>query len=335
MVNNSFEDAFGSSDLAPSDNTGYLTSSYPNVAEGNKSAGIELSINTIGYSNIVLKFNIKCAANAANKYIVQYAIDGVSFIDFQSIYVAPNHSAVFLIDNVMDFSAVSGINNNPNVKFRIVSSFGDNENNYVAVNDFTNGYNSTGSVTFDMVSVTALGVLPFTLSSFVGAYTNKMALLKWTTENEININKYVVERSIDAKNFTEIGSVAASARIEYYFTDANIKAPANFYRLKIVGTNESKYSAVVKILSDAFGETLNLYPSPAVNFINAEFVSESKTMATMQMLAVTGEVVMQKVALVQQGYNNLGFNINSLNKGIYVIKITVGSNTLCSSFFKQ
>ena len=199
-----------------------------------------------------------------------------------------------------------------------------------AMSDYSNGSVSgtiatgSGFTNFSPFGITSdLSVLPVTLSSFTGSYTNKTSLLKWTVGNEINIRKYAVERSEDGRTFNETGFVNATGNTEYSYTDASAKTAVNFYRLRIVGTNDIKYSAVVKILSDAFILKLNVFPSPAVNTINAEFASDNKAMANVQMTDVSGRIVLQKNTLVQKGYNNLNFDISTLNKGMYIFKITI------------
>ena len=91
FVTNSFENATGSSDPVPSDNTSYSTSNYPNSTENDKTAGIEIAINTTGYVGIVFKFDLSCFQNAANEYVVQYSIDGNTFIDLETIIIAPDN----------------------------------------------------------------------------------------------------------------------------------------------------------------------------------------------------------------------------------------------------
>ena len=197
----------------------------------------------------------------------------------------------------------------------------------------TNATNWTGNDATRQ-NYTGLIVLPVSISSFTGSYTNNTSLLKWSVGNEININKYAVEHSIDGKTFSEIGFVNATGSNDYSYIDVNTKATINFYRLRIVGVNETKYSAVVKILSDAFGSKLNVYPSPAVNTVNAEFTSQQKTTANVQLIDAGGKIVLQKNTQIQQGYNNLNFDINTLNKGTYILKMTIGTNAMSAVFNK-
>lgn len=199
------------------------------------------------------------------------------------------------------------------------------------------GSTNTANWRIDDLKITytsTLGVVPVTISSFTGSYTNKASLLRWTTENEINISKYTVERSTDGRTFNEIGFVNANGSHEYTFTDATAKTLINFYRLKITGPGELKYTGVVKVLSDVFAGKVNLYPSPAVNSVNAEFISQNIDVAALQMTDATGRTVMQKLIPVQQGYNNLSMDVNTLNKGIYILKITIADKITSTVFNK-
>lgn len=199
------------------------------------------------------------------------------------------------------------------------------------------GSTNTANWRIDDLKITytsTLGVLPVTVSSFTGSYTNKTSFLKWNVGDEININKYVVERSTDGRTFTEIGFVNSTGSHDYSYTDASAKTAVSFYRLRIVGLNELKYSAVVKVLSDAFGSKVNIYPSPAVNYVNAEFTSVINENAKVQMTDASGRIVMQKNIPVHPGYNNLSFDVNTFNKGIYILKITVAGKITSTVFNK-
>ena len=176
-------------------------------------------------------------------------------------------------------------------------------------------------------------VVPVTLSTFTGSYTNKTSVLNWAVGAESNINGYAVERSNDGRNFSQIGYVNATGAAQYSFTDNTFKSNINFYRLKIEG-NQIKYSSVVKILSDAFRGKLNVYPSPAVNNLNAEFVSDDNQIANIKMADITGKTLLQKTITVQKGYNNLNLDVSVLNKGIYILKILIGNKIITTPFNK-
>ena len=257
-----------------------------------------------------------------------YSIDGAAFTLIGSPVITIGNGVIPSVD-VSSISALQNLPASSSVTFRYYASGQTTTGGW--------GYNSPSAAIADNgldVAGALNNVLPVSISTFTGSYTNKTSLLKWNVSNEININKYAVEHSIDGKTFNEIGFVNATASNEYTYTDATAKTVINFYRLRIVGVNETKFSAVVKILSDAFGSTLNVYPSPAVNTVNAEFTSQQKTTAYIQFTDAGGRTVLQKNMQVQQGYNNLSFDINNFNKGMYILKITMGKNVVSSSFNK-
>jgi len=257
-----------------------------------------------------------------------YSIDGAAFTLIGSPVITIGNGIIPSID----LSGISALQNLPATSFVTFRYYATGQTGTGGW-----GYNSPSAAAADNgldVSGALVNVLPVSISSFTGSYTNKTSLLKWSTGAEVNINKYAVERSTHGRTFNEIGFVNATGSTEYSYTDATAKAAVNFYRLKIVGANEIKYSAVVKILADAFGGKLNVYPSPAVSYVNAEFTSEIKSAANVQMTDVSGRILLQKSMLVQQGYNNLSFDVNTFNKGNYVLKISVGSRTISSSFSK-
>ncbi len=334
LVNNQYDFGKGSSDPERIDNTCYSTNNYPNATANDKSAGIEIGVNTTGLSNIVLKFNLKCFHAAANEYVVQYSIDGTTFFDITTINITPADTAKFLNNNVVDASSIIGLNNNPNAKFRIVSSFAGNGNTYVAVNDSIDVYNPTGKVNFDMISVTALSTLSNNVFSFTAVSKNNKNVLAWAISNEINLQKYVIERSDDARIFTEIGVVNATQNNKYSFTDGSAKNAINFYRLKLISLNGVKYSNVVKVVSELHNRTINIYPSPAQNFINAEFTSSKKVLATMQITDGKGAIFLQKNAQLKQGLNNMNFDVRILNKGTYFLRILMGDDIFSGTFNK-
>jgi hypothetical protein len=111
-------------------------------------------------------------------------------------------------------------------------------------NNNTNPVNYTA--TFTISSIT-----PVTLQSFTAAHYNNAALLKWTDDNEINNKGFEIERSVDGKNFSDIGwqdSKDASTNIYNYTDNSLLNVSEVFYRLKMIDNDGSfKYSIVIPV----------------------------------------------------------------------------------------
>ena len=86
---------------------------------------------------------------------------------------------------------------------------------------------------------------PFSIEllSFSGYNDNVSNRLFWTTEMELNGDKFKVERSTENGNFEEIGEVKAignsNKHENYAFNDTKFKANRNFYRLKMLDKDGS------------------------------------------------------------------------------------------------
>lgn len=135
-------------------NYGWNISNFPAQGTGNKTAGIQINVSTVGLSNILLQFDQRHSNTAANTVIVQYTSDISAstpvWVDYAT-FVAPAGDAWFN-KRTVDFSAVSALNNNPNVAFRIVAAFAGTGNTYAA-STATSNYSTTGTWRFDMVTV--------------------------------------------------------------------------------------------------------------------------------------------------------------------------------------
>jgi hypothetical protein len=168
-----------------------------------------------------------------------------------------------------------------------------------------------------------------------GKLTNK---LLWTTTQEINTKEFTVERSTDGIEFSPIGNVAANgntnSRIDYSFTDAFILQGYNYYRLKIVNTDNSvKYSSTLIVKNDP-AKGIVIYPNPSFEKINIWFVAEKMSRAVITIHDVNGKLLWQKNIQVNKGANNLPADISELGKGNYVLKIKTETQTLVEKISK-
>ncbi len=148
---------------------------------------------------------------------------------------------------------------------------------------YDNGYyaefsvNSFSEFWLNNGGIGGLDPLPVNLTIFEAIKQAKKVLLQWTTENELNADRYLVERSADGIRYSAIGSVMAfnnNQNNSYSLLDLQPLTGLNFYRLKMFDKNGSfRYSPVRKINFDNAGDDITLYPNPVVNA--AIFVASS------------------------------------------------------------
>src|SRR5262249_15843289 len=61
---------------ASADDSGWNTKSYPSEVTGNKTAGLQFNVSTLGYSNIVVRWDQRVSSSASKYYRFQYSTDG-------------------------------------------------------------------------------------------------------------------------------------------------------------------------------------------------------------------------------------------------------------------
>jgi hypothetical protein len=128
-------------------------------------------------------------------------------------------------------------------------------------------------------------LLPLKLISFTAQLdNNNQANLKWTTVSEVNVSHFVIEKSTDGINFSDAGTVMATAnagdKTNYAFSDnlLNIQSGIVYYRLRSVDIDgKSQYSEIRIIRIGKLSEkaiTIVAYPNPVTNELRVTIPSD-------------------------------------------------------------
>lgn len=155
------------------------------------------------------------------------------------------------------------------------------------------------------------------------------AKIEWTTASETNNNNFVVEKSTDGKNFTQIktvkGAGSSQTKREYQVVDEDLYVGINYYRLKQIDLNGNfKYSEVSSLNYDSKDPSFsNLVPNPASNEVNFNLYSPSKSIAKIQLLDISGRVVTERQVELDEGNQVLNTQLNDMAPGIYYLKVSI------------
>lgn len=158
----------------------------------------------------------------------------------------------------------------PNVTFRFVLSVAP-------------GYSGTGYAVdgFMIDDFEILGpsnvILPVSLISFNAFKQNNDVKLNWSSENESNLSRFEIQRSMDGVNFITVGTVPAhnrSGRNTYTFTDlvSQLNPPPVghlYYRLRSIDLDgKSKLSTIARISLTDPNSTISIGPNPITSYLN-------------------------------------------------------------------
>jgi Secretion system C-terminal sorting domain len=187
----------------------------------------------------------------------------------------------------------------------------------------------SGDITADNTSTSSIEVTtivaPVTLTDFNARLINCEPLLYWTTETEINSDRFEIERrNLNNSDWSSIGVVTANGntttKSEYNYTDRNSTASSEkvLYRLKMIDQDgKFKYSEVLYVLNNCNTTKVEVYPNPVqngrlyVSLIGASGYSEAT------LLSLSGQVIVK--ARIYNGTSYL--NVSTVADGIYVLNI--------------
>src|ERR1044071_7920028 len=81
-ITNTFSTGSTTDPAGPGDDSAISTTHYPPQGASNKTAGVQFNLSTVGYSNIVIRWDQRTTATASKYFRLQYSADGASFTDY-------------------------------------------------------------------------------------------------------------------------------------------------------------------------------------------------------------------------------------------------------------
>ncbi|MBX2930951.1 MAG: endonuclease [Chitinophagaceae bacterium] len=180
-----------------------------------------------------------------------------------------------------------------------------------------------------------LAALPINIVYFSGKLIDGKIHLTWETENEINFNRFEVERSFNGRDFYQIGYIKASEAKQYNFTDnANtIRGKRVYYRLKQIDNDGTYTYSEVFSVHIPLNIKYNIFPNPATNFIVIEAGSNDRNIPLrIQITDLVGRVLIQNK--YTNSNNQILIPIQQLPQGTYIVKITANNESFIHKVIK-
>jgi hypothetical protein len=190
------------------------------------------------------------------------------------------------------------------------------------------------------------GVLPLDLIGFTAQiYEERSAILKWSTVNEVNTSHFVIERSLDRVNWTEVGKVQASgesqAIVNYQLVDVDVydgrKPNARFYyRLQMVDRDARSSKSNIEIVqfsSDVVVATVFVFPNPSTNGVNVElnYNEETAQPADIVLYNDLGQMVYQQEIAEGSALEYIDFTKSNITSGTYTLQVMDQTNGILTT----
>ncbi|MCW5917096.1 MAG: T9SS type A sorting domain-containing protein, partial [Ferruginibacter sp.] len=168
-------------------------------------------------------------------------------------------------------------------------------------------------------------VLPFTLLSFNARTEGNRVKLEWKVTSELNMDKYIVEHSIDGTHFSDIGERDAIANnggeANYMLYHNKPVTGINYYRLRQIERDGNfEYSQIVAINFSKGLDAVSIFPNPATSFFKIE---TRNRIQEVRLVDLTGKL------LVTYPHQS-AYTLENIPAGAYLVRIYLSNGQIIS-----
>lgn len=185
------------------------------------------------------------------------------------------------------------------------------------------------SLWFRQFSLAPPSILPVKLNNFSAYLADKDVDLAWTA-NEENMSHYIIQRSTDGINYSDIAVVFAnntSTVSAYKYKDGNVSSQTSlvYYRLEMVDNGKEKgtYSSVqaVRLAKGTEPLKMTVFPNPARDQAWVSLPSSWQGRTVIVQLYNGNGAISQSMQIANAGQTQ-NLQLDKLSKGFYIIKVS-------------
>jgi hypothetical protein len=170
---------------------------------------------------------------------------------------------------------------------------------------------------------TGTTALPLHFLSFTAQKcTDKKVCLSWQTANEESVSHFEIERSMDGKTFTKVGTANANNQASNSYTsndDIALLQNENkvYYRIKQIDVDGKFTYTDIKSVKINSKKEVTIYPTPAKDVVT---IDGYYTIKSMQLFDISGRLMHE--------WNNVPptINVANINAGMYMLKMVLKTN---------
>jgi len=198
-----------------------------------------------------------------------------------------------------------------------------------------NGPNGINSFTCDKGQVngpsllnsegfTIISPLPVVLVGFLANLNNNNTIaISWSTQMEVNLSHFTIDRSADGANWLSIGIVDANINSDtvshYSFTDLNPLSGFNYYRLQMTDLDNKSGFTQITLVRTPIIRAFKIFPNPATDYV--DITLNKTTNGSIRLLSQFGQVLQQKQLTANSAGATLSFQLYGYPTGNYFLQV--------------
>lgn len=176
---------------------------------------------------------------------------------------------------------------------------------------------------------TCTSPLPVTWLEFKAVSKDNYNEVNWSTASEINNSHFILEHSADGVNFSEVGRIEGHGNSNkvnnYSFNDKHPFSGVTYYRLiqyDFDGKGNMSEIISLRTVGKRSFDLVDVYPVPSGDHVTVSMNTFEYGKASVEVLEVTGRVMLKQSAELYKGNSNLKIDTNELPAGVYLVKVT-------------
>jgi hypothetical protein len=200
----------------------------------------------------------------------------------------------------------------------------------------------SASVTKLSAQIARYSILAVTVVDWDAAYYNGTVYLQFTTTSEKDISHFIIERSFDGYNFSDLVMLVASGNsdIKRYYAFSDLLPASNHgiicYRLKAIQIDGSERVTDVKTIRTFKAKItagIATYPNPVVSELRVTVPDNWQGKAlTYQVINANGQLVQSLNVPTANKIQSI--NLQQVPDGVYAIKVWNGMEASVQSIVK-
>ncbi len=302
--------------------------------------------NTCGGANTTTSDNVQITINCSAEYLVAAPKYASQYQSGDVLALASDADGGITAASLLSGTLPAWAEILPNGNVVVVSNATPVPGSYNFTMRTTDSFNSTTdsplALTVYGEQPSALIVLPVELLDFTAVVEEAGVLLRWLTVSEEHNDRFIVERSIDGRTFTALGTVKGQGNsrvaVTYRFVDTSPHTGTAYYRLRQMDVDGAEsYSNAIAVASAGSTDNLHLhaYPNPFTTSLAVAVTTANTRSALLRIVNLQGRVILTRPVALTKGLTEVHLDVQQLSTGVYILQLTGNGIEASTRIFKS
>ena len=179
-------------------------------------------------------------------------------------------------------------------------------------------------------------ILPVQFLQFGGVLQSDNVLLSWSIITPKDVDHFEVERSMDNRIFSKVGTVKENVMLNtpqsFGYTDdiSAINTEIIYYRLKVIGkAADIAYSNVLVVRRSNIKTPVSIVPNPAQDYVWVKFFASNESTVSIRLIDNLGKILRVQQQKVTKGNNIIQVNnLLLFSNGVYSLQVVINGEVV-------